>query len=89
MVMQARDIRNNATVGPSRKERAEIEALQATVEQLKVDHEQAMKKWKTNATRLQQKSKEQAQQIEELEQQVRPLHSTTIVSHLYFYSCVC
>jgi chromosome segregation ATPase len=83
-MMQARDIRNSASTGPSRKERAEIEALQVTVEQLKVDHEQAMKKWKTNATRLQQKNKEQAQQIEELEQQVSTLPS--VVASYQFHS---
>lgn len=48
---QARDIRNNATAGPTRKERAEIEALQATVTKLKAEHEEAKKKWKSNATR--------------------------------------
>ena len=29
-----------------RKEKAEMEALQATIEKLKVDHEAAAKKWK-------------------------------------------
>jgi alkyl hydroperoxide reductase subunit AhpC len=34
-----------------RKEKAEIEALQATVEKMKVDHEQAAKKWKLTENR--------------------------------------
>ena len=34
-----------------RKERAEIEALEATVEKLKVEHEAARKKWKATEKR--------------------------------------
>jgi hypothetical protein len=36
---------------PIRKEKAEVEALQATIEKMKVDHEQALKKWKLNEQR--------------------------------------
>lgn len=35
----------------NRKEKAEIEGLQATIEKMKVDHEQAAKKWKLSENR--------------------------------------
>lgn len=51
---QARDMKLKAGSSPAvpiRKERAEMEALQATIEKMKVDHDAAAKKWKTNENR--------------------------------------
>ena len=63
---QARDNRN--TSGTSvRKERAEIEGLQATLEKMKIDFDTQIKKLKTNERRLQQLVKDQTQRIEDLD----------------------
>jgi hypothetical protein len=50
---QARESRQKAASGapPIRKEKAEVEALQATIEKMKVSHEAAAKKWKLNENR--------------------------------------
>jgi len=72
----ARDVRTSTSSGlggTTRKERAEIEALKATVEKLKIDHAEATKKWKTNTTRLQKLTKSQAAMISDLEEQVASL----------------
>lgn len=53
-LLKARDTKIAAdagNVGPNRKERAEIEALKATIQKMKLDHEEAHLKWKSNATR--------------------------------------
>jgi hypothetical protein len=52
--VQARDTKAAAdagNVGPNRKERPEIEALKATILKMGLDHEEAQKKWKSNAAR--------------------------------------
>ena len=54
VLSQARDTKAAAEAGnhgPNRKERAEIEALKATIQKLKIDHEESLKKWKTNNVR--------------------------------------
>lgn len=50
-VCQAREIRQKASATPIRKEKAEVEALQATIEKMKIEHEQAVKKHKLNEQR--------------------------------------
>eukprot|EP01034_Spumella_vulgaris_P023081 gene23081-29274_t len=49
---QAHDARIHANVVPIRKEKAEIEALTATVEKMRVDHDTAQKKFKVSEHRL-------------------------------------
>ena len=51
------------TVVPSRKERAEIEALQVTVEKVRVDHDALKKKSGLNERRMQQRIRDQADTI--------------------------
>lgn len=54
IILKARDTKAAADAGsngPNRKERAEIEALKATIQKLKIDHEEAQKKWKSNGAR--------------------------------------
>jgi len=68
----------------SRKERAEIEALRATIEKLKVDAAEARKRSKVNEQRLNTLIKEQAQQSEEYQQQLLTLEgeATTLWGYL-------
>ena len=56
-----------------RKERAEIEALQATIEKLRMDYEAKEKKWRANEKRLQQLIKDNSSVTEELQQQITNL----------------
>jgi hypothetical protein len=46
-----RDSKQRAGSVSIRKEKTEIEALQATIEKMKVEHEAAAKKWKANENR--------------------------------------
>ena len=56
-----------------RKERAEVEALQATLEKLKIDADAKDKKSKMNEKRLQQLAKDHSANAEELQQQLASL----------------
>lgn len=56
-----------------RTQKAEIEALQATLEKTKATHDTAAKKWKTTENRLYALIHEHADHIENLEKQVRAL----------------
>lgn len=53
-----------------RKERMEIEALQATIEKMKLDADEVKKRNKSNVNRLEQLTKTQATQISDLLSQV-------------------
>ena len=57
----------------ARKERAEIEALQATLEKVRIDYDSKEKKWKANERRLQQLVKDNSASTEELQQQISNL----------------
>ena len=70
---QVKDARLSATALPSRKERAEIESLQATVEKLKVEMEAAAKKARQTERRLQQNLKDQLTAVEEQNQLILAL----------------
>ncbi len=50
---------------PIRKEKAEIEALTATVEKMRLDHDAALRKHRANENRLQTLAGKQLQQVEE------------------------
>eukprot|EP01039_Chlorochromonas_danica_P001633 gene1633-1782_t len=67
---QARDMRQKAGTMPIRKEKAELEALQATIEKMKVTHEAAAKKWKMAENRLYSLIKEHSAHIDQLDQQL-------------------
>lgn len=58
---------------PLRKERAELEAVQATLEKLRIDHEGKEKKWRMNERRLQQLVKDNSIHSEDLNQQILSL----------------
>ena len=66
----ARDNRQITNQPPLRKERAELEALQATLEKMKIDHEAALRKARMAEKRLLQLTKDQSMRCEELEAQV-------------------
>jgi hypothetical protein len=55
---------------PLRKERAELEAVQATLEKLRIDHEGKEKKWRMNERRLQQLVKDNSIHSDDLNQQI-------------------
>ena len=59
-----------------RKERAEVEALQATLEKLKIDHDVKERKAKTNERRLQQLVKDNSAHAEDLQQQLLALEQS-------------
>ena len=67
----ARDNRQITNQPPLRKERAELEALQATVEKMKLDHEGVLRKARMAEKRLLLLTKDQATRCDELEAQVR------------------
>jgi archaellum component FlaC len=53
-----------------RTQKAEIEALQATIEKMKSTHDTAARKWKTTENRLYALIHEHSDHIENLEKQV-------------------
>jgi hypothetical protein len=65
---QSKESRLSATTAPSRKERAEVESLQATIEKLKVEAESAAKKFRLTERRLLQNIKDQLTAAEEQNQ---------------------
>lgn len=69
---QLRDARQRALTSttPIRKEKAEMEALQATIEKMKMTHETAIKKWKARESSLHSLVSEQSEHIENMEKQV-------------------
>eukprot|EP01031_Cornospumella_fuschlensis_P023151 gene23151-28135_t len=78
---QARDSRQKASTGslPIRKEKAELEALQATIEKMKMSQEQQNKKSKMMESRLYGVIKEHMKHIEDLEQQIVALEEQKIM----------
>ena len=65
---QAREAREREQLSV-RKERAEVDALEATVEKLKLDLERSSKKAKANERRLSQLLKDTAENVDRLERQ--------------------
>ncbi len=78
-----RDARNASMSSSVRKDRAEIEAMQATISKMTLDHAETVKKLKANISRLslglyfldssprlQQTNKAQSETISQLENQV-------------------
>ena len=70
---QVKDARLASTTLPSRKERAEIESLQATVEKMRLEAEAAAKKARQTERRLQQSLKDQLTAVEEQNQLILTL----------------
>ena len=70
---QVKDARLASMTLPSRKERAEIESLQATIEKLKLEAEAAARKSRQTERRLQQSLKDQLTAVEEQNQLILAL----------------
>lgn len=68
---QAKESRLALATAPTRKERAELEALQATIEKLKIDHETARKKWRVSERRLEDSLRDAQEEAVELRSQLR------------------
>jgi hypothetical protein len=66
------------TVVPSRKERAEIQALQVTVEKVRVDHDALKKKAGLNERRMQQRIRDQTDTIKLQKDQIRVMEEEKV-----------
>eukprot|EP01033_Poteriospumella_lacustris_P012721 gene12721-9097_t len=77
---QIRDAKQKTlgTTAPIKTQKAEIEALQATLEKTKATHDTAAKKWKTTENRLYALIHEHADHIENLEKQLMALEENRI-----------
>mmetsp|Transcript_11754 Transcript_11754/g.16122 ORF Transcript_11754/g.16122 Transcript_11754/m.16122 type:complete len:1046 (+) Transcript_11754:30-3167(+) len=81
MAKMAKDSKERSTSSSTtiRKEKIEIEGLQATICKMKLDHEAAAKKWKTNENRMYSLMKDHSKHIEDLDKKVATLEEDKLL----------